>query len=86
LPIDPGQEDFPSVTLPWINQGYEIQFFKNRITGEINLDDIEAVRTEQGKILVISHAQYANGLRVDLDLLGEYCERHKLRSSHLKRK
>ena len=71
-------KDFPSVTLPWLNLGYEVQFFKNHLPGKITLDDIESVRTEKSRILVISHVQYANGIRVNLDMLGDYCSNHNL--------
>jgi cysteine desulfurase/selenocysteine lyase len=71
-------DEFPSATLPWLQQGYKIHFVASRERGIIELQDIAAAVGPRTRILVASYVQYATGFRQDLFLLGQLCQERDL--------
>jgi len=68
--------EFPSNVYPFLNlkrRGVKIDFVKNR-NGMILLEDIEKAITPRTKLLSISHVQFLNGFRIDLERVGELCK------------
>jgi cysteine desulfurase/selenocysteine lyase len=53
--------------------GVEIDFVKNR-NGIILLEDIEQALTPRTRLLSISHVQFLNGFKIDLEEVGDLCK------------
>ena len=70
--------EFPSVTLPWINQGSPVTFLEAADDGAIDLDGAARAVTPETRHLVISHVQYRTGYRHDLAALRAFCDDHEL--------
>jgi cysteine desulfurase/selenocysteine lyase len=66
-------DEFPSATLPWLQQRYGVHFVASRERGIIELQDIENAVGPRTRILVASYVQYATGFRQDLFSLGQLC-------------
>ena len=66
--------EFPSVTLPWINQGSPVTFLEPADDGAIDLDGAARAVTPETRHLVISHVQYRTGYRHDLGALRAFCD------------
>jgi cysteine desulfurase/selenocysteine lyase len=71
-------DEFPSCTLPWLQQRYRVGFVSSRERGVIDLDDIRKSITENTRVLVTSFVQFATGFRQDLAGLGRLCREHNL--------
>ena len=70
--------EFPSVTLPWINQGSPVTFLEPADDGAIDLDGAARAVTPETRHLVISHVQYRTGYRHDLAALRALCDDNRL--------
>jgi cysteine desulfurase/selenocysteine lyase len=71
-------DEFPSCTLPWLQQRYRVDFVSSRERGVIDLDDIRKSITANTRVLVTSFVQFATGFRQDLVALGRLCEARNL--------
>jgi cysteine desulfurase / selenocysteine lyase len=71
-------DEFPSSTLPWLQQQYAVHFLASRERGIIELQDIEDAIGPRTRILVVSYVQYATGFRQDLFSLGQLCRKRDL--------
>jgi cysteine desulfurase / selenocysteine lyase len=71
------RDEFPSSTVPWINQGYTVRFVES-IDHAYPIGWIEKHITPETKILVSSVVQYCTGFRQDMEALGDLCRRHNL--------
>jgi len=71
-------DEFPSCTLPWLQQRYRVHFVRSRDCGIIDLDDVQRSITEETCVLVASYVQFATGFRQDLVSLGCLCRERKL--------
>jgi cysteine desulfurase/selenocysteine lyase len=69
--------EFPVTTLPWMNRRMPVHLVKN-VEGEIQLDDIRRLMTNRTGIISLSHVQFSNGFRIDLEELGKYKDDHAL--------
>jgi len=69
--------EFPSSTLPWINQKANLKFV-DAVNGKILIDDIRKHIDEKTKTIVTSHVQFSNGFRQDLEKLGEVAKQNNL--------
>lgn len=65
-------DEFPSVTLPWLQRAIPVKFVKS-LDGTIRLEDIERSLGENTKLLVTSYVQYSTGFRHNLAELGKFC-------------
>jgi cysteine desulfurase/selenocysteine lyase len=66
-------DEFPSGTLPWLQQRYRVHSVPSRDHGVIDLDDVERSITADTRVLVTSYVQFATGFRQDLASLGRLC-------------
>src|SRR5207248_9973797 len=71
-------DEFPSCTLPWLQQRYRVDFVSSRERGVIDLDDIRKSITANTRVLVTSFVQFATGFRQDLVALGRLCKERNL--------
>ncbi len=69
--------EFPVSTIPWMHRRIPVHLVKN-VAGNISLEDIRGTMTSQTGVISISHVQYSNGFRTDLDQLGKDKGRHVL--------
>ncbi len=69
--------EFPSSTLPWIHNSFQIDFVKP-VEMEYPIDHIESYIKDTTKILVSSHIQYATGFRQDIQKLSEMIKKRDL--------
>jgi selenocysteine lyase/cysteine desulfurase len=62
--------EFPSSTVPWLNQGYKVRFVRAR-KGVVHLEDMKKAMGRRRKgVIVHSYVQYASGFRQDMVGLG----------------
>jgi selenocysteine lyase/cysteine desulfurase len=71
-------DEFPSCTLPWLQQRYRADFVCSRDRGIIDLNDIQKSITANTRVLVTSLVQFATGFRQDLVALGRLCRERNL--------
>ena len=71
-------EEFPSNRLPWeslANQGVEFRQ-ADLHSADTPEDALFALVDSNTRLLTISSIQFASGLRMDLEIIGEFCKRH----------
>jgi len=61
--------EFPVSTLPWMNRRIPVHFVK-AINGKLNIEDIQTKMDQRTGVISISHVQFTNGFRMDLEALG----------------
>ncbi len=61
--------EFPVTTLPWMNRRIPVHFVK-ALNGEVQTQDVRGAMNVRTGILCFSHVQYSNGLRMNLEELG----------------
>jgi len=71
-------DEFPSCTLPWLQQRYRVHFVRPRDRGIIDLDDVQRSLSADIRVVVISYVQFSTGFRQDLVTLGRLCRDRKL--------
>jgi len=71
-------DEFPSCTLPWLQQRYRLHFVRSQDRGVIDLEDVERSITPETRILVASYVQFSTGFRQDLVSMGRLCRERKL--------
>ncbi len=69
--------EFPVSTIPWMHRRIPVHFVKN-VEGEIDVNDIRRAMTDKTGIISLSHVQFSNGFRIDLDEVGNNKGRHTL--------
>lgn len=72
IPVD----EFPSVVYPFLNltrRGVELRYVQKSAEGRTDPALIEAAMDERTRALAISHVEYMDGYRNDLERLGEIC-------------
>jgi selenocysteine lyase/cysteine desulfurase len=69
--------EFPVSTLPWMNRRIPVHLVK-AIEGVVRIDDIREAMNVRTGIVCMSHVQYSNGLRTDLEELGNAKGGHAL--------
>ncbi len=67
--------EFPVTTIPWLHRGVRVRFV-NAVEGVLRTDDIESEMDEKTAIICLSHVQYSNGFRADLEEIGNNKGRH----------
>ncbi len=73
-----GAGEFPSVTLPWLNQDNAIGYLEPAADGAFDLTHAGALVRPNSKAFAASHVGYNTGFRYDLDALGRFCGDHGL--------
>jgi selenocysteine lyase/cysteine desulfurase len=69
--------EFPVSTLPWMNRHIPVHFVK-AVEGKVNIEDIHHRMDQRTGIISMSHVQFSNGFRVDLEELGTAKRGHTL--------
>jgi len=69
--------EFPVTTIPWMHRGIEVQLLKS-VNGELHLDDLRHAMTDATGVIALSHVQFSNGFRIDLEELGRAKGNHAL--------
>jgi selenocysteine lyase/cysteine desulfurase len=69
--------EFPTVTLPWIHRGVPVHFVP-AVEGILHLESFQAANAPRAATIAISHVQYSNGCRQDLDAFGALKAARKL--------
>ena len=62
--------EFPVTTIPWMNRRIPVHLLKN-VEGEIHVNGIRQAMTPKVGIISMSHVQYSNGFRTNLEQLGK---------------
>ncbi len=65
-----GDLEFPVSTLPWLNRRIPVHLLKS-VDGKIELEDIRSAMNVRTGIVCLSHVQFSNGYRINLEQLGE---------------
>src|SRR5205085_6535730 len=60
---------------PWLHRGVRVQMLQPR-AGVITPDDICAAMNERTRVICLSHVQFSNGFRANLDEIGARKGRH----------
>ena len=69
--------EFPVSTLPWMNRGIDVHFVR-AVAGKINIEDIQRKMNQRCGVISLSHVQFSNGFRMDLEELGNAKREHAL--------
>jgi selenocysteine lyase/cysteine desulfurase len=67
--------EFPVSTIPWMHRGVRVRLVKP-VAGELRTEDVLAATDESTAIICLSHVQYSNGFRADLEEIGRAKGRH----------
>lgn len=68
-PVLSNEMEFPTVTLPFLHRGAQVQFVP-AIEGELRLEMFDETHAPRAASIAVSHVQYSNGFRIDLEALG----------------
>jgi selenocysteine lyase/cysteine desulfurase len=69
--------EFPVSTLPWMNRRIPIHLLKSH-EGQIGVDNIHGAMNVRTGVICLSHVQFSNGFRSDLEALGSAKGGHAL--------
>src|ERR1044071_142609 len=67
--------DFPVSTITWLHRGVRVNRVE-AVEGELRVEDVRRAMNEQTAIICLSHVQYSNGFRANLDELGSSKKNH----------
>jgi selenocysteine lyase/cysteine desulfurase len=69
--------EFPVSTITWLHRGVRVNFVE-AVEGELRPGDVRRAMSDRTAIICLSHVQYSNGLRTDLEELGGLKDDHTL--------
>ena len=69
--------EFPVSTIPWLNRHIPTHLIK-AVEGEVRIEDVRNAMTDRTGVMSLSHVQFSNGFRLDLEGLGNNKGRHAL--------
>jgi selenocysteine lyase/cysteine desulfurase len=69
--------EFPAVTLPWIHRGIAVHFLP-AVEGIVRLESFGPEHAPRAATIAVSHVQFSNGFRQDLDALGRVKDDRRL--------
>ncbi|HYJ45322.1 MAG TPA: aminotransferase class V-fold PLP-dependent enzyme, partial [Pyrinomonadaceae bacterium] len=61
--------EFPVSTIPWLHRGTRVNFVP-ATAGEVRAEDFERAMNQRSAVICLSHVQYSNGFRVNLEEFG----------------
>jgi cysteine desulfurase / selenocysteine lyase len=67
--------EFPVSTITWLHRGVRVNRVE-AVEGELLIEDVRRAMNERTAIICLSHVQYSNGFRVDLEELGSSKNNH----------
>src|SRR6266446_536853 len=68
-PVLSDELEFPAVTLPWIHRGVPVHFMP-AVEGVLRIESFAASQAPRAATICISHVQFSNGCRQDLNAFG----------------
>lgn len=68
--------DFPSVTLPWMQQGFDVRFMDPADDGSAPLDAVAAALGAGVAVVALGSVHYRTGTLHDIEAIGHLCHRH----------
>ena len=69
--------EFPVTTLPWMHRRIPVHLSR-AVDGEVRLEDLSEAMTHETGVIALSHVQFSNGFRIDLEELGKAKRDHVL--------
>jgi selenocysteine lyase/cysteine desulfurase len=69
--------EFPVSTLPWMNRRIPVHLVKS-VEGELRIEDLRSAMNVRTGIICLSHVQFSNGFRSNLEELGDAKGGHAL--------
>jgi len=69
--------EFPVTTLPWMHRRIPVHRIPS-VEGEVRIEDLAGAMTHDTGIIALSHVQFSNGFRIDLEKVGEIKGKHAL--------
>ncbi|HYG83245.1 MAG TPA: aminotransferase class V-fold PLP-dependent enzyme, partial [Pyrinomonadaceae bacterium] len=69
--------EFPVSTITWLHRGTRVLFVAPT-AGEFRAGDVQRAMNEETAVICVSHVQYSNGFRADLEELGQSKKGHAL--------
>jgi selenocysteine lyase/cysteine desulfurase len=69
--------EFPVSTLPWMNRRIPVHLLKT-VDGVLRWEDLNRAMSEVTSVISLSHVQFSNGFRIDLERLGQIKAHHAL--------
>jgi selenocysteine lyase/cysteine desulfurase len=69
--------EFPVTTLPWMHRRIPVHLLPP-VAGEVDMQSIRDAMTHNTGVIALSHVQFSNGFRIDLDELGKNKSDHAL--------
>lgn len=69
-PVLSDELEFPAVTLPWIHRGIGVHLLP-AVEGRLRIETFAAEQAPRAATIAISHVQFSNGCRQDLDVFGQ---------------
>ena len=69
--------EFPTSTLPWMNRRIPVHLVKS-VEGVVRVEDIRSAMNVRTGIVCLSHVQYSNGFRMDIEQLSSAKGQHAL--------
>ncbi len=72
-PVLSDEIEFPAVTLPWIHRGIPVHFVP-AVEGVLRIESFENPNAGRAATIAISHVQFSNGCRQDLEAFGRVKE------------
>ncbi len=67
--------EFPVTTLPWMHRRIPVHRLP-AVNGEVTIEGISSAMTHETGVIALSHVQFSNGFRIDLQAVGEMKGRH----------
>jgi cysteine desulfurase/selenocysteine lyase len=67
--------EFPVSTITWLHRGINVKFVE-AVDGQLRTADVQRAMNEKTRIICLSHVQYSNGFRANLEELGEMKREH----------
>ena len=69
--------EFPVTTIPWMHRGIEVQLLAS-VDGELRIEDVTRAMAAGTGVISVSHVQFSNGFRIELEELGKAKGSHAL--------
>jgi selenocysteine lyase/cysteine desulfurase len=69
--------EFPVSTITWMHRGVPVRLVET-VNGELRLEDLQRAMNARTGVICLSHVQYSNGFRADLEELGKIKNDHAL--------
>jgi len=69
--------EYPSVVYPWLRRSLGVRIhYVNNVDGKILVEDVEKAVDDKTVAVAVSHVEYVNGFRHDLQALSEIAHEH----------